>query len=160
MYQLLWATGLRVAEFTSVTRTDIDLEARTLLVRQGKGSKDRVVPVPEQLVLALRMHMDATPQQRFLFETTRRSRYSVRYVQHLTRCYGKAAGIDDMHPHRFRHTILTVLTRAKLSDAQVQIVSGHATKKSLEVYQSLALRDVQDDYQQAMDEAMRRARGK
>lgn len=159
-FQVLWATGLRVAEFASLRREDVDLESRTITVRQGKGSKDRVVPLPEQLALALRLHLDATSGQRFVFETSRRTRFSVRYLQHLAKRYGEAAGIEGMHPHRLRHTILTSLTRAKLTDAQIQLISGHASKKSLEVYQSIALRDVQDDYQQAMDEAMRRARGK
>lgn len=158
-FQALWATGLRVSEFVHLTRDDIDLDSRTIMVRQGKGAKDRVVPLPEQLSLALRLHLESNRQQRYVFETSRNSHYSVRYLQHLARQYGEAAGIEGMHPHRFRHTILTSLTRSKLTDAQIQLISGHASKKSLEVYQSIALRDVQDDYQRAMDEAIRRTRG-
>ncbi len=158
MFQLMWSTGLRVSEFCRVQRDQIDLQSQTIRVEQGKGSKDRTVLIADQLALAIRLHMDATTGQRFLFETNRRTAYSVRYVQHLAKTYGAEAGIEGMHPHRFRHTILTALTRAKLSDAQIQLISGHSTKKALEVYQSIALADVADDYQQAMDEEMRKVR--
>lgn len=49
-----------------------------------------------------------------------------------------------------RRQILSYLTKQGLSDAQIQLISGHASKKSLEVYQHLALDDVQQDYEEAM----------
>lgn len=67
----------------------------------------------------------------------------------LAKRYGEAAGIPDFHPHRLRHSLLTDLS-SELADAQLQLVSGHATKRPLEVYQSLSLQAVQPDYQEAM----------
>ena len=49
----------------------------------------------------------------------------------------------------FRHQMLTYLTAQRLSDAQLQLISGHESKKSLEVYQHLSLDAVQQDYQEA-----------
>jgi len=49
-----------------------------------------------------------------------------------------------------RHQLLTFLTSTRLSDAQIQLIRGHASKKSLEVYQHLNLDNVQDDYQAAL----------
>ena len=57
---------------------------------------------------------------------------------------------EAVHPHLFRHQILTFLTGQKLSDAQIQLLSGHASKKSLEVYQPLSLDAVDGAYQQAV----------
>lgn len=55
-----------------------------------------------------------------------------------------------MHPHLFRHQMLTFLTGQKLSDAQIQLLSGHGSKKSLEIYQHLSLEAVEGAYQQAV----------
>jgi len=158
MFQLLWATGARVSEFTNIERGSVDLSSLTIAIREGKGGKDRHVPIPEQLALPLRLHLEATSEQRYLFETSRRSKISVRYMQHLTRKYGEAAGIKGMHPHLWRHTVLTQLTREKMTDAQIQLISGHSSKKSLEIYQAIALRDVTDDYQRAMEDVFKRTR--
>lgn len=160
VFQLLWVTGARVSEFTNIERQSVDLSSLTIAIREGKGGKDRHVPIPEQLSLPLRLHMEATPHQRYLFETSRRTKISVRYMQHLTRKYGEAAGIQGMHPHLWRHTVLTQLTREKMTDAQIQLISGHSSKKSLEVYQSIALRDVSDDYQRAMEDVLKRTRAR
>lgn len=55
-----------------------------------------------------------------------------------------------VHPHLFRHQMLTFLTSRGLSDAQLQLISGHENKKSLEVYQHLSLKAVEQAYQQAL----------
>jgi integrase/recombinase XerD len=158
MFQILWSTGLRVSEFCDLQKIHVDVENLSIRVEQGKGSKDRTVLIPDQIALAMRLHLDADPKQRFLFETNRRTGYSVRYVQHLVKTYGDDAGIENLHPHRFRHTILTALTRAKLTDAQIQLISGHSSKKALEIYQAIALSDVAEDYQKAMDQEMAKVR--
>ena len=49
---------------------------------------------------------------------------------------------QPLHPHLFRHQMLTYLTSKGLSDAQIQLISGHESKKSLEVYQHLSLKSV------------------
>ena len=64
------------------------------------------------------------------------------------RCPQAAAGITQpIHPHLFRHQMLTYPTSKGLSDAQIQLVSGHESKQSLEVYQHLSLESVDKAYQ-------------
>ena len=61
------------------------------------------------------------------------------------------AGITQpLQPHLFRHQMLTYLTSKGLSDAQIQLISGHESKKSLEVYQHLSLESVDKAYQDAV----------
>ena len=55
-----------------------------------------------------------------------------------------------VHPHLFRHQMLTYLTSQQLSDAQLQLISGHASKQSLEQYQHLSLEAVEAAYQTAV----------
>ena len=57
---------------------------------------------------------------------------------------------QPIHPHLFRHQMLTYLTTKGLSDAQIQLISGHESKKSLEVYQHLSLESVDKAYQDAV----------
>jgi site-specific recombinase XerD len=65
--------------------------------------------------------------------------------------YREQAGITQpVHPHLFRHQMLTFLRAKGLSDAQIQLISGHETKKSLEVYQQLSLESVKNAYQHAV----------
>jgi hypothetical protein len=60
----------------------------------------------------------------------------------------------------FRHQMLTALTRSGLSDAQIQLISGHASKQSLEVYQHIGLESVADAYQTAAAAAEMRLSGR
>ena len=65
--------------------------------------------------------------------------------------YRRRASITQaVHPHLFRHKMITWLTSHGLSDAQIQLISGHESKKSLEVYQHLALNTVEHAYQAAV----------
>jgi len=75
----------------------------------------------------------------------------VRRVQQIVQEYRDMAGITQpVHPHLFRHQMLTFLTKKGLSDSQIQLIGGHSSKKSLEIYQHLSLENVQDAYQDAM----------
>jgi len=61
------------------------------------------------------------------------------------------AGITQpLHPHLFHHQMLTYLTSKGLTDTQIQLISGHESKKSLEVYQHLSLESVDKAYQDAV----------
>ncbi len=77
--------------------------------------------------------------------------FTARRVQQIVQHYREKARITDhVHPHIFRHQMLTYLTSRGLSDAQIQLISGHESKKSLEVYQHLSLESVEQAYQEAV----------
>jgi integrase/recombinase XerD len=74
-----------------------------------------------------------------------------RLVDHPQNEDQEMAGITQpLHPHLFRHQMLTYLTSKGLTDAQIQLISGHESKKSLEVYQHLSLESVDKAYQDAV----------
>ena len=151
MLKLLFFTAVRVGELVNIKVADLDLDACKIFVDQGKGSKDRYILFPQTFGLVLRVHLAAHPQQVHLFETQRCGPYTVRRVQQIVQQYREAAGLSaNVHPHLFRHQMLTFLTGQKLSDAQIQLLSGHASKKSLEIYQHLSLDAVDAAYQQAV----------
>src|SRR6202047_2997586 len=83
----------------------------------------------------------ALAKNRYLFETTRFTPFTVRRVQQIVQAYRQKAGITRLvHPHLFRHQILTFLTTRGLSDSQIQLISGHSSKKSLENLSTLVTR--------------------
>jgi integrase/recombinase XerD len=100
--------------------------------------------------MTLASHMKANPRNEYLFESGQHRAYSPHRIQQLVKEYQQAAGIDqNIHPHLFRHQMLTWLTKSGLSDAQIQLISGHSSKKSLEVYQHPGLESVERSYQAA-----------
>jgi len=99
----------------------------------------------------LQAHLRANPKNRYLFETTRFTPFTVRRVQQIVQHYRDQAKIaQHVHPHLFRHLMITFLTGQGLSDSQIQLLSGHRSKQSLEIYQHLSLQNVQDAYQEAV----------
>ena len=151
LLKLLFYTAVRVRELVRIQIDDVDLEHCRIFIQQGKGPKDRYILFPASFRLVLRSHMKAHPENQYLFESTRRALFTTRRIQQIVQSYRVRAGLTQpVHPHLFRHQMLTYLTAQGLSDAQLQLISGHASKKSLEVYQHLSLEAVEDAYQAAV----------
>lgn len=151
LLRLLLYTGCRVAELCAIKVSDVDLDAGKIFIESGKGDRDRYVLFGDQFRLPLRAYMGSHGENVYLFESKYKAPFSTRRIHQIVSEYGEAAGIDQaVHPHLFRHAILTHLTKSGVSDAQIQLVSGHASKKSLERYQHLALSDVKQDYETAV----------
>ena len=151
MMRFLLTTAIRVNELCNVKVAHLDLDNSTARIEQGKGAKDRQVLFPASLRLVLSTYLQAHPRNEYLFESGRFQKYSPRRIQQIMREYGREAGLGArVHPHLFRHQFLTFATRSGLSDAQIQLISGHSSKKSLEIYQHLSLVDVAQAYQQAV----------
>ena len=111
----------------------------------------RYILFPASFRLILKSHLQANPKNRYLFETSRCGPFTPRRIQQIVQSYRAQAGITQpVHPHLFRHQMITYLTSRGLSDAQIQLISGHESKKSLEVYQHLSLGAVEQAYQEAV----------
>jgi integrase/recombinase XerD len=149
MLKLLFFAAIRVSELVGIKAADVDLGNCKIFIDQGKGSKDRNVLFPESFRLVIAGHLAANPRNKFLFESGQCRPYSTRRIQQIVTDYGERAGIK-IHPHLLRHQMLTWLTRSGLTDAQIQLISGHSSKKSLEVYQHMGLGSVEKVYQDAV----------
>lgn len=154
MLRLLFQTAVRVSELCSIEIADIDLENNKIRINQGKGSKDRYVLFGKSFGTALRTHIAAHPKNRWLFQTRRNSKYTTRRVQQIVKQYAEKAGVKAT-PHTFRHQAITWLTRhSGMADAELQLITGHARRETLAVYQHVALDDqLEERYQEAMKKA-------
>ena len=154
MLRLLFFTGMRVSELCNTQVSDVDLEACRIRVNQGKGGKDRTVLFGKSFAVALRTHISARPDNRWLFQTRRNTRYSTRRVQQIVALYAEKAGVKAT-PHTFRHQAITWLTRhSGMADAELQLITGHAKRETLAIYQHVSLdQDLEKKYQDAMKDA-------
>ncbi len=151
MLRLLFYTGVRVSELCGMLVADVDLEACKIRINQGKGGKHRFVLFGKGFATALRTHIAAHPTNRWLFQTQRNSKFSTRRVQQIVSKYAQEAGVKAT-PHTFRHQAITWLTRhSRLADAELQLITGHARRETLAVYQHVALdNDLEAKYQETM----------
>ena len=132
---------------------DIDLENCKIRINDGKGGKDRYVLFGKAFATALRTHIAVHPDNRWLFQTRRNSRFTTRRVQQIVKQYAEQAGVKAT-PHTFRHQAITWLTRhSGMADAELQLITGHARRETLAVYQHVALDgELEEKYQGAMKE--------
>ncbi len=151
MLRLMFYTGVRVSELCRIEVADVDLAACKIFISQGKGSKDRYVLFGKTFATALRTHIAAHPNNRWLFQTRRNSKFTPRRVQQIVKQYAVEIGVKAT-PHTFRHQAITWLTRhSGLADAELQLITGHARRETLAIYQHVALDgELEGKYQEAM----------
>jgi len=151
MLRLLFYTGVRVSELCSILVAEVDLENAKIRVNQGKGAKDRYVLFGKSFATALRTHIANNPKNRWLFQSRRDTRFSSRRIQQVVKHYAEQAGVKAT-PHTFRHQAITWLTRhSGMADAELQLITGHARRETLAVYQHIALDgELEERYQEAM----------
>lgn len=127
---------------TSIRLAEVDIERCQIRITQGKGHKDRHVPFPYSFRELLAVHMERMGEKGavYLFESSRRNKYTDRGVRKMLARYASQAGITrSMFPHKWRHFLFTWLKKEGIDDALIQPYSGHATRQSLEIYSRLSL---------------------
>jgi len=136
---------------------DLDLGARTVTVRQGKGKKDRRVPVSERAAAWVakyldeaRPHLAPAADDGTLFLTSHRSGFSPAGMTHLVRRYIEAAGVTKPGScHAFRHTLATLMLDGGADLRHVQEMLGHADISTTQIYTRVALARLREVYEKS-----------
>jgi len=140
--ELLYSSGLRLAELTDLNCGDVDDQDATVRVT-GKGNKDRIVPVGRHALRALARWYKSRGQlaladEKALFVSNRGTRLSHRSVQARVTHWAKHQGIDtNVFPHLFRHSFATHLLESSHDLRGVQELLGHANISTTQVYTHL-----------------------
>ena len=140
--ELLYSSGLRLAELTDLNCGDVDDQDATVRVT-GKGNKDRIVPVGRHALRALSRWYKSRGQlaqadEKALFVSNRGTRLSHRSVQARVTHWAKHQGIDtNVFPHLFRHSFATHLLESSHDLRGVQELLGHANISTTQVYTHL-----------------------
>lgn len=149
-FYLLWHGGLRLGEVEDLCLSDLNLSRRQLVVRQGKGMKDRTVYLTEIAVKALVAYLDVRGQGHtdhlFLYRHRRLCRG---LVHNRIKAAGKRAGVK-VSCHRLRHTCATQLVNAGCRITTIQALLGHRRLNATMRYARVHDRTVAEDYYAAM----------
>lgn len=126
--QLLYYCGLRISEMLSLKVRDIDLKQEILKVVQGKGGKDRLVPIPKPIQQDLRAYLAniAHPEAN-LFDTTVRNTQSL--MTRLSIRFGR-----KLHPHMLRHSYATHVLEKTNNLELVRDLLGHSNIRTTQIY--------------------------
>lgn len=120
----LASTGARVGEVTGLNRGDVDL-ARLSCVVRGKGNKERRVYLDEVAGMLLQDYLDSRTDGDPALFLGRRGRLLPGGVRYMLKRLAARAGVENVHPHRFRRTLATSLTRHGMPIQEVANLLGH-----------------------------------
>ena len=159
--ELLYSSGLRLAELVDLNLGDVDMHEATVRVT-GKGNKDRIVPVGRHALKALRQwgvtRGDlANVDEMAMFVSNRGSRISPRSVQARVKHWAKHQGIDtNVYPHLFRHSFATHVLESSHDLRGVQELLGHANISTTQVYTHLDFQHLAQIYDQTHPRARKK----
>jgi len=161
MLELLYSSGLRLAELVGLDLVDLDVRDRSVRVT-GKGNKTRVVPVGRRALEALELWFThrgrmARPGEQAVFISQRGTRLAPRTVQLRLKHWAKRQGSSvHIHPHMLRHSFATHLLESSRNLRAVQELLGHASISTTQVYTHLDFQHLAQIYDQAHPRARRR----
>ena len=161
MLELLYSSGLRLAELAGLDVVDLDLADRTVRVL-GKGSKTRILPVGRQAITKLRSWLTervniAKPGVTALFVGQNGQRLGARAIQMRIRRWaaGSELGVP-VHPHLLRHSFATHLLESSRDLRGVQELLGHADISTTQIYTHLDFAHLARVYDESHPRARRR----
>ncbi|MFP3257773.1 MAG: tyrosine-type recombinase/integrase [Candidatus Nanopusillus acidilobi] len=135
-------TGARIGELVNLNIDD--LRDGNLFIRSEKNEKNRLVPLPDGLVNDLQKYIEHYRMQtdpRALF-TSKKGRMDYNYIRKVIKNLGKKFGQPELHPHSFRHYYGTTLIAHGMDIRMVQILMGHASISSTEIYTHVSQKTV------------------
>lgn len=146
LVDFLYSTGCRVSEVVRLNISDINFETSECIVI-GKGDKERIVYLSEVASMNLKEYLAGrTDNNGALFAGKRTSRIQKTGIEAMLRNLGKRAGVDNVHPHRFRRTLATNLLDRGMNIQDVAQILGHADLKTTQIYCYISQKNVKTAY--------------
>ena len=149
LIDFLFSTGCRVSECAEVRLTDINWHDRSVVIRHGKGNKERVVFFNAECELSLKNYLDSRSDDTdALFVSAYKpfAPLQKRGIETITRTIGERAGII-VFPHKLRHTFATCGINGGMPLSKLQTLMGHAKPETTMIYAHINRTDVQREHQ-------------
>jgi len=152
--EVLYSTGMRVAELVALDVTDIDLLSEMARAR-GKGKRDRLVPLGSYACAALSEYLPlraqrASAEEPALFLNNKGRRLSTRTVRRVVRRCARRLGLpDSVTPHTLRHSFATHLLGRGADLRSVQELLGHKNLSTTQLYTHLSAERLRQAYDRA-----------
>lgn len=146
LVEFLYCTGCRVTEVSNLDVSDIDFDNLQCTVL-GKGNKERIVYLTEVASMYLQEYLSTRKCfSNALFVGKKERRLSKNGIEALLKRLGEKAGVENVHPHRYRRTLATNLLDHGMNIQDVATILGHADLKTTQVYCYISQRNVQSAY--------------
>jgi integrase/recombinase XerD len=150
--ETLYSTGIRRFELCRLICGDIFIDTGVVLVREGKGRKDRMVPIGERALAwiekyknDLRPALVTRSDERVLFLTKLGKPLSPRSLSNLVRECVKASGIDkEGSCHMFRHTMATLMLENGADIRYIQQILGHSSLDTTQIYTRVSIKKLKE----------------
>lgn len=160
MFELLYSSGLRVAELAGLDMDAIDWGTQEVRVT-GKGNKTRIVPVGSHAIAAIKQWLSVrpsySPRTDALFLGRSGQRIAVRTIQRQLKAWALQRGITaDVHPHMLRHSFASHVLQSSGDLRAVQEMLGHASIASTQVYTHLDFQHLAKIYDAAHPRAKKK----
>lgn len=140
LLKCLYYLGIRNSEAQNLLIEDIDTINGTVKVVQGKGKKDRYVPIPGAFAQELRAFLQG--RKGYLFEGRAAGRLSDRHIRRIAKEAAVRAGVrkaEEIHPHTLRHSYATHLQNSGVPLNVIQNILGHARLETTTIYTHMGL---------------------
>ena len=145
LVQILIQTGLRIAELRELDLRDIK-DNNTLIVKGGKGGKDRTVPISSKLVELIKLFVKPRTSGK-IFVKSNEQPLTKRRLQQMVNESSLKAGLGICHPHKLRHTFACILLNKGFTLENIQLFMGHSSRVTTEIYAKLVFTpEVKDKY--------------
>ncbi len=150
--EILYSSGIRKDEVNQLTIRGVDYNDGYLMIENGKGGKDRIVPIGkiacrylENYIKSVRPELLIDKGVDHLFLSLRGQQLSKNIVWDLVKKYAKKARIKkNVHPHTFRHTCATGMLKNKADLNTIRKILGHASLNTTQIYTHLNISDLKD----------------
>jgi integrase/recombinase XerD len=146
MLSLIYGCGLRRGELLNLRPNDIDSKRMLVIIRNGKGFKDRIVPLSTKLLTMLREYHTVYKPETFLFEEAEAGKpYDERSLQQVLKQAIAKAGIKKpVSLHWLRHSYATHLLENGTDLRYIQELLGHKSSRTTEIYTHVSTKSIQN----------------
>ena len=163
--ETFYSTGMRRMEVIGLERYDLDVERGTIMVRQGKGKKDRMIPIGARAIRWIDKYVaDVRPSlvandDATLFLTNYGEAFTPNRLSQLVRNYVDAADINKRGScHLFRHTMATLMLEGGADIRFIQAMLGHAKLDTTQIYTQVSIRKLKEIHDSTHPAGSRRKR--
>ena len=149
LIEILLASGVRVSELASMEKTDIDMATMSVHVRNGKGKKERTTYITDLAKTHMQKYMLARKGTGpALFYNHSGKALLPNGIRYILNQIGERAGVDNVHPHRFRRTFATGLAARGMDIQEIQKLLGHSNVNTTMEYVYIDGDKIQRSYKQ------------
>lgn len=150
--ETFYSTGMRRMELASLKLLDLDVERGTIMIRQGKGKKDRMIPIGDRAlawidkyVTEVRPTLAIEPDDGTLFLSNLGEPFSPNRLTQMVREYIDTADIGKRGScHLFRHTMATLMLEGGADIRFIQQMLGHAELSTTQIYTQVSIRKLKE----------------